>query len=273
MRIDDIAGVISPAIAAVERPEFHRTLEDGLRRLAPFDLSCTFAYADRRRPLLLHDGLGDVSRPEVMEAYLNGGFELDCVFTACKYGRPPGLYRLTDIAPDAFFEGPYFNSPDIHPCISMETGALAEEIVFLIDTPSDWTLAYSLMRRNGAERFSSDEFARLAAVDPLVRALVARHWAHATEAESAEEPVATTLQSSFETFAADRLTAREREVVKLVLEGHSTCAIALRLEIAEGTVKNHRKSIHAKLNISSQAELFSLFLRHVRAGQGDLRSR
>ena len=46
----------------------------------------------------------------------------------------------------------------------------------------------------------------------------------------------------------------------------SSDLVGLSLGIAEGTVKNHRKHIHAKLGISSQAELFALFLRHLRKG-------
>ena len=40
-------------------------------------------------------------------------------------------------------------------------------------------------------------------------------------------------------------------------------SIARNLDIAEGTVKNHRKSIYAKLGISSQRELFTQFVRYM----------
>ncbi len=56
-------------------------------------------------------------------------------------------------------------------------------------------------------------------------------------------------------------------VTQLILRGHSTHSVSALLGIAEGTVKNHRKSIYAKLNIASQQELFSLFLAHVLARQ------
>lgn len=246
-------------IGSLGRPDFPAALDAALRALAPFDLSCVFAYAAGARPRLLHDGLGGVAAPGVMEAYLDGGYLLDCVYTACKRGAGPGLWRLRDIAPDAFFEGPYFNSPEIHPCISLESGALAEEIVFLAPFGRGVTLAYSLMRAHGRPAFEADGFARLAAAEPLVRALIARHWA-----EEAERPVPAEPAPAADGFAAEVLSAREREVVRLVLEGHSSLSIALRLGIAEGTVKNHRKNVHAKLGISSEAELFALFLRHLR---------
>lgn len=55
----------------------------------------------------------------------------------------------------------------------------------------------------------------------------------------------------------------EIEITSLILRGHSSAAIADALNIAEGAVKIHRKNIHQKLRISSQAELFSLFLFHL----------
>lgn len=50
------------------------------------------------------------------------------------------------------------------------------------------------------------------------------------------------------------LTAREREVLALVAEGHSSAAIGLRLGIATKTAKKHRENIRQKLGISSVAE-------------------
>lgn len=46
----------------------------------------------------------------------------------------------------------------------------------------------------------------------------------------------------------------------LILHGLDTETIALRLAIAPGTVKNHRKHLYAKLGLASRADLFTLFL-------------
>ena len=56
------------------------------------------------------------------------------------------------------------------------------------------------------------------------------------------------------------LTERESQVINLVLHGHSTKTIAEKLSISVETVKLHRKHAYAKLEVSSQAELFYLFL-------------
>ena len=59
------------------------------------------------------------------------------------------------------------------------------------------------------------------------------------------------------------LTRREREVVRLVLRGHSSNSIGRQFKITTGTVKIHRKNIYAKLGISSQSELFSHFISYL----------
>ena len=53
----------------------------------------------------------------------------------------------------------------------------------------------------------------------------------------------------------DRLTDREREVLQLIAEGHSSQEIAELLHITEGTVRSHRASLMDKLDIHSTAEL------------------
>ncbi len=56
------------------------------------------------------------------------------------------------------------------------------------------------------------------------------------------------------------LTKRELEIVTLILKGHSNLSLAAVLSLSPNTVKVHRRQIYAKLTISSQAELFRLFL-------------
>jgi DNA-binding NarL/FixJ family response regulator len=57
-----------------------------------------------------------------------------------------------------------------------------------------------------------------------------------------------------EILAGDPLTAREEEVLRLVVEGMGNKAIARRLGIAIGTVKSHLKGIFDKLNVESRTQ-------------------
>jgi two-component system, NarL family, response regulator NreC len=53
----------------------------------------------------------------------------------------------------------------------------------------------------------------------------------------------------------DRLTTREREIVKLIAEGRSSKEIADLLSISVRTVDNHRANIMEKLNIKKATDL------------------
>jgi two-component system response regulator NreC len=55
--------------------------------------------------------------------------------------------------------------------------------------------------------------------------------------------------------SADDLTSREREVLQLIAEGHTTKEVASRLCLSVKTVETHRKHLMDKLDIHSVAEL------------------
>lgn len=60
-------------------------------------------------------------------------------------------------------------------------------------------------------------------------------------------------------FVGD-LTPRERDIVGLILQGYPTISIAARLGLSRGTVKNHRRRIYDKLDITSERELFLTYI-------------
>jgi NarL family two-component system response regulator LiaR len=59
----------------------------------------------------------------------------------------------------------------------------------------------------------------------------------------------------------DSLTAREREVLALMVEGLHNQDIAERLIVSRSTVKSHVSNILAKLEVGSRTEAISLALR------------
>jgi DNA-binding NarL/FixJ family response regulator len=59
----------------------------------------------------------------------------------------------------------------------------------------------------------------------------------------------------------ETLTAREREVLHLVAEGHTNAEIADRLFISRRTVETHRANLMRKLSLRTQTDLISYALR------------
>ena len=58
------------------------------------------------------------------------------------------------------------------------------------------------------------------------------------------------------------LTEREREVLNLVVQGHSNQQIAETLVISLATVKAHISSILSKLQVSSRAEAIAYAIKN-----------
>lgn len=262
--IDALVELSTFAIRHMDESALFGEIDSILNRVASFDISVVFAYPLSEKPVVLHDGLKEISLPNAMEDYLAGGYLLDAVYVACMQGLPDGLYRLSALAPDAFFESEYFLSPLIHPCISMESGSLVEEIAFCTRAPDGTALVYSLMRSKGSRAFSEQEFSELKSFSPIINAVMVRHWRQQVEqkASGREETKFSreALNISFHNFERERLSTREQDVVALLLRGHSSLSAAKNLGITEGTVKIHRKNIYAKLGISSQSMLFSHFI-------------
>jgi len=59
----------------------------------------------------------------------------------------------------------------------------------------------------------------------------------------------------------EQLTGREREILKLLAEGHSTNEIARILIISPKTVERHKTNLMAKLDIHNRLDLFKYALR------------
>ncbi|MCL4393705.1 MAG: response regulator transcription factor [Chloroflexi bacterium] len=71
------------------------------------------------------------------------------------------------------------------------------------------------------------------------------------------QPAGTESASPF-----DRLSARERQVLKLVAEGQTNHAIAAIMHISVKTVEKHRSSVMAKLDVHDTAGMVRLALKH-----------
>jgi DNA-binding CsgD family transcriptional regulator len=99
----------------------------------------------------------------------------------------------------------------------------------------------------------------LSPVIPFLAASVRRYWRHARLMHVSNAPQAR-ADAAVPAVGRNLLSPRERELAHLLLRGHSTASVGLRLGISTTTVKTHRKNLYSKLGIATQAEFFSLFL-------------
>lgn len=83
-------------------------------------------------------------------------------------------------------------------------------------------------------------------------------WLYLIEAFNAGSRIETPRQV-FERIHPE-LSPREFEVIDLILHGHTTDSIAQALHLSRGTIKNYRRRLYAKLDISSERELFLAYI-------------
>lgn len=232
--------------------EFPSALAGALRELMDFEFIVMFGYVGSARPLDLYDDFPPARHQLHVSEYQEGPYLLDPFFLATLGTVEPGVWRLSEIAPDRFYQGEYFRS------YYGQTG-LSEEIGFLIDVNADLTVVVSLMRTE--RRFSNSEIRTLKEIWPVVDATVRRHWGDLPLTESqTPSDIEKTIEQAFQTIGEGVLTPRERQVVEHTLKGHSAEAVGKILGIASGTVRIHRRNVYSKLRISSQGELFSEFI-------------
>ena len=196
------------------------------------------------------------TRSVTEEAYLSGPYVLDPNYRIFLDGCASGCYWLRDIAPDDFNESEYFR-------VFYSRIGVTDSMDFLWRIDADSALSFFIERGNGQGPFEPADVQAVAALLPIVDAACRRHqevcaWG---AQDSGRDLTHLKLESALENFGKSVLSKREREVLVLTLRGYSAALAGDKLHTTEGTVKIHRKNIHRKLDISSQAELFALFVR------------
>ncbi|WP_213939026.1 LuxR C-terminal-related transcriptional regulator [Pseudomonas sp. dw_612] len=227
---------------------FWRALVDTLRLLVPLDNALVAVMRAGRVPRLLIDFDSRASAPEQEELarYSAGMYLLDPFYQAVCAGIRDGLHSLDSVAPDQFQQSEYYQS-------YFRSVVGGDELQFMINVDGA-VLGLSLGR---AAQFTLEEQGRLLCARDWVLAAMGRHL----QLVPPEGPttVAGDLATLLDRFDA-RLTVREVETARLILQGFSSKAIAQQLNISPETVKVHRRNLYHKLNVSGHGELFALVL-------------
>lgn len=250
---DAFGAALAAALRTLGTPALIEELVRLLRTLACADDVMAVRYRRAHAPELLHDLSTGPQAAANLATYLKGAYLLDPFYRAFADGLPSGCYRLQQLAPSAFRTSEYYR-------LHFARTGIVDEVGYLLASPGDGCLHLSLGVRGAGARFSAAEYRRLVAYLPLLQEIVHRHGGGASAREEGDPALTQRLDSALRLFGRDFLTERETEVIQLLLRGHSTRSIAERLGISPETVKLHRKHSYAKLDVSSQAELFHLFI-------------
>ena len=234
---------------------FASALTQALDELVWLDSAVVFAFREAEPPLVLHDRLAAAEREAFYDTWLAGVYLLSPFYRAFREGREDGLYSLRDIAPAGFTASEYHRR-------YYRLTASSDLVGYLVQVDGS-ALVVSLGRRQPGPRFARAELAKLEACAPMVSALAAAHWrtAGSVEAAATESRRHAGLEARLAAFGADRLTPREREVLRLLLDGHSSKSLARAAGMLPETARVHRRNIYAKLGVGSQGELFAMLLR------------
>jgi DNA-binding CsgD family transcriptional regulator len=195
-----------------------------------------------------------MERESQIDGFVNGAFLLDPFYRAAIDLRSSGLHRLSDLAPEGFKKTEYYRS-------YFKCTGIKDEIGYIIHLSNNQFINISLGRLGLTQRFNRTQLGILKDIEPIIESICNLQWDSKDKNISDKtNELPGQLDSALKYFGTAYLTDRETQVVQLFLHGHSTKSIAERLGISPETVKLHRKNSYAKLDVSSQAELFYLFI-------------
>jgi DNA-binding CsgD family transcriptional regulator len=247
---------LAEAIITFGKERFPVALTRWLHAELAFDNMTLLSYVEDAPPTPVYRAARDQRVHARLDSdYLNGAYLLDPFHQLHLDAAAEGIYRLQDIAPDHFTRGEYYLT-------YYAATTLTDEIACLV-TPAPGVSVMACLGRDATtnRKFSARDLADAARIAPVWLALMRRHWAGFSRDLQGwgGEAVPDRLRRNAASLGI-ALTPRQAEVAFLILKGHSTTSIALRLSLSPQTVKVFRKQLYNRCGISSQAELFSLFL-------------
>jgi DNA-binding CsgD family transcriptional regulator len=255
------ASWIEPFAHALDRydqPDSAAALLAAIGSIARFHLALSVVHRKNGGPSYVFDTFSGQRAKRAVQLFIAGTYLLNPFYNAYLAGLPAGIYLMRDLAPDDYLGSDLYRGLDIRRHEDEELGYRThgwpegmEELLIAMDLPGGEMAEISLSRIRSEGGFDAASIARLREAHPL--------WGHLSRGET--PPQARPIDHLFNDFGRDLLSPREREVALLILKGHSSESISYHLGISIATVKTHRQKLYAKLNLSTQQELFSTFLR------------
>ncbi|MBD1548544.1 helix-turn-helix transcriptional regulator [Roseibium aggregatum] len=247
---------LGSAISALATDQFEFKLYQWLTRCFEVDNTTMLAYFQNRVPEILFTQAVEKRVHERLETdYVPGAYLLDPFHALHVDNAPPGLYRLKDIAPDQFHRNEYFAA-------YYQRTTLIDEMAY-VACPAEGVSVHICLGRDmsSGRRFSLRDMQKAERITPIVCGLIEQRWSSLqSSGDFRDEDLADHLIAAMNSEHGVSLSPRQAEIALLILRGHSSVSIGLRLGISAQTVKVFRKQLYRKCRISSQAELFSLLM-------------
>jgi DNA-binding CsgD family transcriptional regulator len=246
---------ISRAIAALGTQKFFPALIEAIRGQVKIDYPQIWLYHKDLPPRALYHEIPDHAIYSQIDEYLEGPYQEDPFYHTSLHQPRAKIYRLSRITMGKLQESDYYRD------YYADTGT-CDEVVYVAKLQAGNVINLSMMRLEEHGPFSDEEYENLYLLAEPVSELLKSHTEHNDFAATnlIQPGIDHQIDLAFRTFGASLLSPREKDVLELMLRGYGTDTSAERLTIAVETVRRHRKSIYRKLDVSSQTDLFSLFL-------------
>ncbi len=243
---------LAQLIPAVGTADFPQQLVSMLRELVPFEDATVVLYPGTDLPVIEYFEVPDDGGRSTLDVFVKGAFLLDPYYLAATRDRQFGVFRLRELSPTGFKDSEYYKA-------WYRSCGYQDECGYLLPIGEEGFVNIALGKTEPRATFTKRERTVLEDIYPTIETLCRQHW-EVPERSPAAINLRAQLHKALEAFGSSLLTERETQVINLVLHGHSTRTVAEKLSISMETVKLHRKHAYAKLEVSSQAELFYLFL-------------
>ena len=248
---------LASLVDRLTRGDFWQTLSGVLDHICRLDEFAVFHYVWSEPPRRVFDRNSSAERDHLHGKLLSAAYLIGPYYNRIvKAEAPVGFYPIDEIIPDGFKESEYYR-------IYYQEKHAADEGMFYVPLEQGVSLGLLAERRLPSAAFSADEIDAQRSAAPLISALVRQRWNLAEAARDARSPMGEQMVTALECFGCDLLSDRERQIAQLILRGHSSKSGARELGISPETERVHRKRLYGKLDVSSQSELFWLFIQSV----------
>ncbi|MFO7550261.1 MAG: helix-turn-helix transcriptional regulator [Haliea sp.] len=246
---------LSRAISALGSDQFFPSLIEAIRGQVHIDYPQIWLYHRDLPPQVLYHEIPAPAVSSQVDTYLDGPYREDPFYQASMNQPRSKFYRLSRITAGKLRESQYYRD------YYADTGTV-DEAIYLSRLRAGNVINLCMMRLPQQGEFSEQEYETLYLLAEPVSELIKSHSEHDDFAVThlIQPGINHQIDLAFRTFGASLLSPREKDVLELMLRGYGTDTSADRLGIALETVRRHRKSIYRKLDVSSQTDLFSLFI-------------